>query len=414
MESINKIPNIANNTVFLCNNSCYLNTDGLNSNSESSVQFTIPNINSKMLAPSLHINNKENKLFIKFNDVNMREAMYYFTQLSFNKDKENKLYLSMIFNNSSKREIILKIELKKTNKVINTNLNNLLTKAFNNSTSSFTINTILNLHSFLPTNNSFYFTTITPDILMILFENSILINEINYNKLIENIQTIASTNDVITSPLFYNEGSDPQSSQICTTTNEAISNIIKKNKSTEDKSTEDKPKEDKPKEDKPTEDKPKEKVNNTKTGGKILNIIALCIALIVTIVSIITFVYKYIQNFSNRYYLILPIVFVFFSIINIIFTSKNINNKENKHKIMIIIILIFNILSLIISFIISLILNRNHEDSHIQMNGGNNFTIKPLIITHNNINKILKKYTSPQKIKLFKKLYHQFNTLLDN
>ena len=369
MDSINKIPNINNNTAFLCNNSCYLNTDGLKYNSKSNIQFTIPNKDSNMSAPSLHINDKKNNIFIKFNDVNMRETIYYFLQLSFNKANDgpngtNKLYLSMIFKNSSKREIILKIELKRTNKVINTNLNTLLTKAFNNPTSSLNEETILNLQSFLPTNNSFYFTTITPDVLMILFENSILINEVNYNKLIENIHNVASTNDVLTSPLFYNEGSEPESSQICTSTSDAINNIIKNNKSKEkiiekpvvksEVKPTDKPEvksEEKP-EIKPV-DKPVRELKTTDTTKKtnILNRIELIVAIISIIVIPIVIIKYKLFNSTNVYYLLILLFSI--SFINMILTSINIHKKEN--EIPIIIIFILNIVSILILISITII-----------------------------------------------------------
>ena len=257
MDFINKNLNIKNNTAFLCFNSCNLDTNGLKNETELNIHAIIPNSDSTNSTPIFTINNPNTDIYIKFNDINIIDNTYNFILLTFVKDSSDKIYLTMIFKNDTDREIILKIPLNKTNNVGN-NLDDFLNPIFNKSTSISDTKFKLNPNLFIPKKNSFYFTTIQSNVLIILFKNPIDINIDNYDKLLENIHTVTTSNNVLTTPLFYNEGTNTDSSQICTSSSNLINKIIKNKK--EDK-----------KEDKKVDKKVDTKVD-TKVDKKIENL----------------------------------------------------------------------------------------------------------------------------------------------
>lgn len=309
---INIVPNIENNIALICYNSCNLNTDGLNNNTDLLINSIIPNPDSDTTNPIITIKNN-NKLFITFNDIEDKNNKYEFKFITFVKDLEENIYLTMIFKNKSDRIIIVKIPIHKTSNVEN-ETDKLLFPIFNKkeSISENIIN--LNFNKFIPTKNSFYFTTIQSNILLIMFKHSIKINDENYDKLLNSIHSEVTTNNILTSPLFFNEGSKQFENKICKSPGNLINSIINeenKESLSDNKKEDNKDKKDNNKEEDDKEDDKEE--NNI----PVINIIILIISVIITIISIIYIFYKLIDY--NVPFMILLIILNISSFVYITF-----------------------------------------------------------------------------------------------
>lgn len=309
---INIVPNIENNIALICYNSCNLNTDGLNNNTDLLINSIIPNPDSDTTNPIITIKNN-NKLFITFNDIEDKNNKYEFKFITFVKDLEENIYLTMIFKNKSDRIIIVKIPIHKTSNVEN-ETDKLLFPIFNKkeSISENIIN--LNFNKFIPTKNSFYFTTIQSNILLIMFKHSIKINDENYDKLLNSIHSEVTTNNILTSPLFFNEGSKQFENKICKSPGNLINSIINeenKESLSDNKKEDNKDKKDNNKEEDDKEDDKEE--NNI----PVINIIILIISVIITIISTIYIFYKLIDY--NVPFMILLIILNISSFVYITF-----------------------------------------------------------------------------------------------
>jgi len=330
---INIVPNIDNNIALICYNSCNLKTSGLLNNKDLIIKSILPNLDSDTSNPIITINN-DNNLFITFNDIEDKNYKYEFKFITFVKNIENNIYLTLIFKNKSNRIIIVKIPLSKTSDVEN-EVDKLLFPILNKqeSISENTIN--LNLSKFIPNNNSFYFTTIQSDILLILFKYSIKINNENFDKLLDNIHSDVTTNNILTSPLFFNEGNEKSDNKICKSSEVLINSLINNEENKDSKASEEN-------KDSKASEEYKDSKASEENKNNIINIIFLIINIFITIIFllvnilyfkkkkhwylyliIIILIFITFYMYKNFYYIISLIYILFIIILTYVFYRQN-------------------------------------------------------------------------------------------